>query len=598
VTDEHEKPTATLHVLNTDPFHPDVCLVAQELISGRKVRLWRNEFGLLPPYRIDENVLFVAYFASAELGCHLALGWPLPQRVLDLFTEYRAQTNGLNLDGGNGLLAALATFGLDTIGAIEKKEWRDIIVRGPPWTDDERAGILDYCESDVDALARLFPAMHAHGIDMSRALLRGRYIIAVARMENYGIPINKTEFERLKAFWPAIQGALIDEIDVNYRVFEGHTFKMERFEAYLIEKGIPWPRLRDGRKRRKAEIKDPDRLDLSEDAFKDMAKSHPELEPLRQLRSALSELRLNSLQVGADGRNRTLLSPFQARTSRNQPSNAKSIFGPAVWLRSLIQPPPGWAIAYLDYSQQEFGIAAALSHDPKMIEAYKSGDPYLAFAIQAGAVPRTAGDLPKDIAKQRYGEIRELYKACCLAVQYGMEAEGLALRINQPVLVATNLIRSHKEQYRVFWQWSDSAVDHAMLKNELHTVLGWTLYTINDVNPRSIRNFPMQANGAEMLRLACCEGTEQGIQICAPVHDAVLIAAPFDCIEADVAKMRHIMGKASKFILNGFEIGTDQVIVRYPDHYSDKRGVAMWNKVKALVDKVEAEQRAAQPGVA
>jgi DNA polymerase-1 len=36
----------------------------------------------------------------------------------------------------------------------------------------------------------------------------------------------------------------------------------------------------------------------------------------------------------------------------------------------------------------------------------------------------------------------------------------------------------------------------------------------------------MQANGAEMLRMACCLGTEQGIEICAPVHDAVLICAP------------------------------------------------------------------------
>jgi DNA polymerase I len=66
---------------------------------------------------------------------------------------------------------------------------------------------------------------------------------------------------------------------------------------------------------------------------------------MRELRSALSELRLNDLAVGRDGRNRTLLSAFRSGTGRNQPSNAKFIFGPSVWLRGLIQPPPGHGIA-------------------------------------------------------------------------------------------------------------------------------------------------------------------------------------------------------------------------------------------------------------
>src|SRR5215472_10543873 len=71
-----------------------VCLVAWELHSGHKLRRWRDEFGANPPYPTDANTLFVAYYASAEIGCHLALGWPVPERVLDLFTEFRNLTNG------------------------------------------------------------------------------------------------------------------------------------------------------------------------------------------------------------------------------------------------------------------------------------------------------------------------------------------------------------------------------------------------------------------------------------------------------------------------------------------------------------------------
>src|SRR5205085_503441 len=117
---------------------------------------------------------------------------------------------------------------------------------------------------------------------------------------------------------------------------------------------------------------------------------------------ALGQLRLNELAVGPDGRNRCLLSAFGARTGRNQPSNSKFIYGPAAWLRGLIQPQPGRAVAYIDYEQQEFGIAAALSGDPAMMEAYRSGDPYLAFAKQAGAVP-------PDGTKKSHGAVRDLF---------------------------------------------------------------------------------------------------------------------------------------------------------------------------------------------
>ena len=145
-----------------------VCLVAWELNSGRKMRLWRDEFGATPPYSTAPDALFVAYYASAEIGCHLALGWPVPERVLDLYVEFRNHTNGLPTISGAGLLGALAQYGLDGIGAGEKDEMRDLILRGGPWTETERADILTYCESDVASLARLLPAMlpkidyHAH----------------------------------------------------------------------------------------------------------------------------------------------------------------------------------------------------------------------------------------------------------------------------------------------------------------------------------------------------------------------------------------------------------------------------------------------------
>jgi len=549
-----------------------ICLVAWELRSGRKVKLWRDEFGTAAPYPTGPTALFVAYYASAEISCHLALGWPVPERVLDLFTEFRNRTNGVPTDNGSGLLGALAYHGLDGIGAVEKDEMRALVLRGGPWSDAERAAILDYCESDVVALAQLLPAMLPQ-IDLPRALLRGRYMAALARMERNGVPIDTETLSRLRHRWSDIQDKLITEIDANYGVFDGRTFKADRFAAWLARNNIPWPRLESGR------------LDLSDDTFREMARAYPVVAPLRELRAALSEMRLSDLAVGRDGRNRTMLSAFRARTGRNQPSNTKFIFGPSVWLRGLIKPPPGYGIAYVDWQQQEFGIAAALSGDPLMMGAYRSGDPYLAFAKQAGAAP-------PDATKATHKAIRDQFKSTVLAVQYGMGVEALAQRIGQPPIRARELLRLHRETYRVFWRWSDTAVDHAMLTGSLHTVFGWRVRVPAVSNERSLRNFPMQANGAEMLRLACCLGTERGIEVCAPVHDAVLLCAPLERLEVDVERMRQAMAEASRIVLNGFELGTDAHIVRYPDRYMDERGVVMWDRVMGLIDQQQPRMAA------
>jgi DNA polymerase I len=549
---------------------PDpVCLCARELRSGHEVRLWRDELGPVPPYPIDAGSLFVAYYASAELGCHLALGWPMPMRVLDLFTEFRCGTNGITTPAGNKLIGALTAFGLDTMGASEKKEMQEAIGNGTwvgRYTQEE---ILDYCMGDVDALARLLPAMLPR-IDLPRALLRGRYMAAAARMEYAGVPIDAPMLNKLQQHWVPIQDKLIERIDTDYGVFEGRTFKLERFEAWLARSGIPWPRLDSGR------------LDLSDDTFRQMARIYPAVSPLRELRSSLADLRLNDLAVGHDGHNRTILSAFRARTSRNQPSNSRFIFGPSVWIRSLIKPPAGMAVAYIDFEQQEFAIAAKLSSDDNMLSAYASGDPYLAFAKQAGAVP-------EDGARDTYVSVRELFKTTALAVLYGMEAQGLALKIDQPTIIAHDLLRAHREAFRQFWRWSDAVVDHAKLTGELHTCFGWALHGCCGANPRSLRNFQMQAHGAEMLRLACCLATERGVEICAPVHDALLITAPVSAIETAVAVTREAMAEASRVVLDDFEVRTDAKITRYPDRFVDARGTQMWSVVTQLIEEAEAK---------
>jgi DNA polymerase I len=521
---------------------------------------------------MSETDLFIAYYSSAEWGCHLALNWPLPVNVIDLYPEYRLITNGLP-GVSKGLLGACQRFGVDTISESEKEAARIRIMQGPPYTDKEKEEILTYCASDVLETAELFKKMLPY-IDIPRALFRGQYMETIAEMEYNGIPIDTETLERLKANWLPIQEKLILNIDKDYGVYEGTTFKIFKFEHYLNNNGIAWPRTEKGA------------LELKDGTFKDMAASYPQLQGLKDLRYILGQLRLSELPIGSDNRNRCLLSPFATKTGRNAPSTSKFIFGPAVWLRNLIKPEEGKVLVYVDYSQQEFYIAAVLSDDFEMKAAYDSGDPYLAFAKQAGAAPPEA-------TKKTHKFIRDCFKQCVLGVQYGMGKESLALRIGKSPAYANELLHHHRRVYKNYWNWCDHVLNSSLLFKKVTTCYGWQYRVIGQEKKemRTIKNFPSQATGAEILRVACILLSEHGIKIIAPIHDAVLIECNEEEAEETINQAQKIMSDASEIALGfGYRIKTEADVIKYPERYSDPRGIETWGKIMKILEDIEGKK--------
>jgi hypothetical protein len=546
------------------------CMVGREVFSSRLIRLDADTLrtSTVPPFPTDQTSLVVGYYLPAEFSCFLQLGWAAPVHCLDLCSEYRWLRSGIRDGKRRTLVAALTHFGLVDQTPAEKDAWRQLAIRGAPFSPDEMRGLIDYCQEDVEATLALLEAMDRY-IDWPRALLRGQYSWAIANIERRGIPMDVEILHELRAHWDDIKAELIRSVDPNSIVYVDGVFGRERWSNLLARHAIPWPR-------------DPasGHLLLDDDTFRQQAKAHPAVvAPYHELRATLSRLKLNKLAVGSDGRNRTMLSPFVSSTGRNQPSNTKFIFGPSTWIRGLIKPSKGRAIAYIDWSQQELGIAAALSGDEKMKNAYTSGDPYLAFARMAGAVPDGA-------TRQTHPSERAIYKICMLAVQYGMGTKALADQLGDIPLKAKRLLQAHRDTFSQYWRWSERVQNEGFGIGKLQTRFGWQRNVAATDSPASVRNFPVQGNGAEMLRLALMKLERDGIRVIAPIHDAVLVEAEIHDIRAAVTTTQAAMRWASEQILPGFPLQSDVKIVQWPDRYMDAdRGITFWNHVMSLIGK-------------
>ena len=137
--------------------------------------------------------------------------------------------------------------------------------------------------------------------------------------------------------------------------------------------------------------------------------------------------------------------------------------------------------------------------------------------------------------------------------------------------------------------WADSVCDHAGLDLELSTPFGWRMQCPSGMNPRTIRNFPMQSTGSEILHVLCVLAERRGIEVVAPVHDAVMAEGRADQAEELANALNQVMGDASAVVLRGYRLPTDQQIIRPGERYFDDRGEAMWNTVTRLLTKLERE---------
>ena len=566
-----------------------VCLHAYEEHSGQSLSLWRDQLLSLKraPFDAGPDSLMVAYAANAELSCFASLGWPFPANVLDIYVEVCAAINGSPLwppsvpegkkkkKGRPGLLAALSLFGLPAgMATAEKDEMRDLIIHNTEYTEEQRRAIQIYNQHDTDGTVALLAGMWP-SIDLPRALLRGRFMATVARMERIGLPIDQLYFTRLLTAWQDIRMHYIRRDDVFHLYDEEGSFHERRLWDLVEARGWDWPRTPTGR------------YELKMQTLGKQARRYPELKSLVRLRDQIAELRINKLAntIGADGHSRCPLLPFWTVTSRCQPSAKDKMFLPALpaWLQGLIKPPPGMALVELDYAAEEVGIMAALSGDPAMIEDYHSGDPYIRFATKSQLVPA-------DASKRSHPAERDLCKPIVLGQNYGMTPYGIAAKTGKSLEWSREIHARHRQIYSVFHRWLDDTVAQARFDEMIETPFGWPQTVTADTSTRSLKNYLAQGGGADLMRLVSIAAHESGLTIAAPVHDAFWLLAPISELDDTVERMKTIMTMASTVLTGGLPIGIEvEAVVRWPNCLGDvrddkKKGQAMWKEIRGLID--------------
>jgi hypothetical protein len=526
----------------------------------------------------EKEVVFVAYAAQAECRALLSLDLPTEARWIDLYLEYRMLLNN-NYDWSYGkqyikgrvkktfppvpkyerteedssMDTSKPEYGLaaacyKVLGKIidtdHKTAMRDLIISEMEFSDSDIQQILDYCQSDIAYLREL----HIHlrkafrkqylGFDKktytTESYRRGEYARLTACMEAAGYPINLEATRNFADSVPEILHDVSKEINelfpdiAPFELGKSNKFirKEKRVRDWIAAQGYDnWM------------LTDTGKPSLSLDAFtRYFSFSHhypkdnfgAQMVRFLKLKQSLNGFlppakgkRSFWDYVGTDSRVRPYMGIYGSQTARSQPAATGFIPLKAAWMRSLIQPDKGKAILSMDYSQQEFLIAAILSKDKNMVKAYLSGDVYLHTAKLAGAAPSHA-------TKKSHAKIRDLFKSTVLGIQYQMGSAGLANKIandtGEPCSIdrAEDLIASYQQSYPDFEDWRKEVIRDYRTQGYLKLPCGWTMWGDNP-NMRSVGNFPIQGAGSSVMREAVRRLAKQGIKVIYTLHDAIYI---------------------------------------------------------------------------
>lgn len=588
------------------------------------------------------GAIFIAYASLAESRAFQSLGLdPLEFKWIDLYTDFIMLCNSNNEYCYGNYITKMGNIGFsvppnpylseeqreeDTadhtecpknlincaykmlgvrLDAEEKDTMRDLILSKDMVTiRNSMKEILNYCESDTRHLLSIHKAINRafekEGLSnfTDDQLSRGAYAAAVAKSETLGIPINMELLDKIVEKTTDILEISKEEVNEFFPLFvpahqkpsiirkNGTTFHYKptpekksdaAYQDYIKTLEIlNFPRTKTGRYKS-------DKDTLEEWGY------WAGLEALwkhNKMESCLKWFRKDNKngffdRVGSDKNVRPFYGIFGTQTGRNAAKAKTFPLAMSSWLRAIIQPPELHYIVGCDFSQQEVYVAAILSNDRNLLEAYNSGDVYLAFAKQAGLVPETA-------TKTSHKLERMLCKATVLGLQFGMGHNKLKtkLKLDSGQEVSDEktqeLIDAHKTTYWKYWKWVAEISKTYRSGLPLITSDGWVLFCDNPIMT-SVRNWPVQAHAASITRKAVVKAWEMGLKVMCSLHDAIYILTKHPDI--DTLVLEEIMKWATEEILKEkvTSIRIDSKTIGHDETWIEEKGEKDWEKIKKFL---------------
>ena len=556
-----------------------ICFVYSDIFTGEVTRKWVYGKTDYTPHFDYENVLLVTYNATAEIGSYLKNLHGRPRNIWDAYIETSRLYKPMRM--GKGALTLLTTaenYGIeDRLTVVEKERNLDLILRRNEfsslpfdYTLTEQKQILDYCQSDTEILRQLFIKQVLDietkldlktEEDFERELWqiqnRGYAIGCVSLVERNGIPVDTKLISMFNEAWPKVKDNLIRKINKDIDVFtDDLVFNHKKFDELIIRNKLThrWQRMKSGHFT----------------TNKKVIKNHLDNEDIKkfnEIRTFQNMTKLTSYSPGQDGRVRTSINMFGTVTGRASPSSARYPFSASKWARNFIKPSYGSYLVYIDYTSQEPGIMGYLSKDENLIKAYQSGDIYIHTAKLFNYLPENA---VRDKKNKEREDIRNLFKVLYLANSYGQGPRAVAEALRCTENHAKFLQKKYREIYHKYFTWIEGFIEAGLHKKYLTTIYGWQrhikdLFQTKDGKRtdirRSLLNWPIQSHGAEILRKALIDLTDENFEVCALVHDAVLIQIPIPEFKQRLEEAKQIMVNASVDVVGG-PIRVDHEVIK------------------------------------
>jgi DNA polymerase I len=291
-----------------------------------------------------------------------------------------------------------------------------------------------------------------------------------------------------------------------------------------------------------------------------LAEAHPLVAFLLKYRE-LEKLRSTYVEgylplIAADGRIHTRFNQTAAATGRLSSDNPNLQNIPVrsetgLTIRRAFVAEPGWQFVVADYSQIELRVLAHLSLDPGLIEAFEgeSADIHTETAARVFGVDRA----------NVTGEMRRRAKAINFGLLYGMEAYGLAERLEISREEAAQHIDEYFAQFPKVKDYLASVVAEARNTGFTETMFGRRRYLpelssdnyrIRQMGERMALNAPAQGSAADIIKKAMIDLdaalTPFRTRLLLQIHDELVIEAPPDEQEQATRLLRDTMEQVAQ----------------------------------------------------